>query len=225
MKKLILPIVLSLLPLTSMAVGIQSNGTASAAWSANSTSTPLPLTLTNHEGIFLNYTFSLGATLDATTTYGSVYITLDDDENEFVYMSFAYLGLGDEINELTEFADKTSDFFSIFITENGTSANVNLGSTNNYLGIQVWEQTAEVVVDGNGTESVIFTNTNPHYGWIQLQLNSTGTGVTFITGYVNNTANETATVGTVPEPSTVALLVAAVTGMALLGRSEVRQKK
>ncbi len=92
-----------------------------------------------------------------------------------------------------------------YLSANVTQSEASLGGTDNFIGISFTD-----------------INLDPHYGWLQFELNSfaDGTvGARFVAGHVNNTPDTDSTTGAVPEQGSLVLLAAAGVGLFALRRS------
>lgn len=215
-----------LAPLSARAVGITSNGTASALWNTEVFNQQyFTLNLTSNPGaVFQTTTFTLRLQLDDVTNvdpefdvhpFGDIYVTgqtIVDPDNTPLTTTDTYLREQSTVNAQAGGGNFTMGNV-IFLSSNSSTSNASLG-TNNYLGIQLYEN---VTLDGE-----VYIGTNPHYGWLQFELNSfaDGTvGARFVAGHVNDTPDTDSTTGAVPEPGSLALLAAAGAGLFALRRS------
>ena len=220
-----------LAPLSARAVGITSNGTASLSWlTGNFTQQWFTLNLTSNPGaVFQTTTFTLRLQLDDVTNldpefdvhpFGDIYVTGNtavdpDPDNTPLTTTDTYLREQSTVNAGGNFTMGNV----IFLSSNSSTSNASLGTTNNYLGIQLYENVTAITDNGTITG---YTYTNPHYGWLQFELNSFGNGTVgarFVAGHVNDTPDTESTTGAVPEPGSLALLAAAGAGLFALRRS------
>lgn len=206
-KALLLVCSMILAPLSAHAVDVQSSGPVSTIWTTNAlTSVTGNFSLQSNPGdVFGSITFQLTLIVDdrdiqTLKPFGS--ILLVDGSNPAISLSTMYLRAGSNVDASLDPYDVLTDFVSENLPQNSAS----LGTTDNFLGI-----------------SFMDINSQVHYGWLQFRLNSFSDGnvaAEFVAGSVNDTPNTAATAGgTVPEPSTLALLAAAGTGLALIARS------
>ena len=200
--------IFSVLPRTARGVDVQfSSGNLSVNWVAGDQTTPgFILKLANNPGgIFTN--INIGGEYfvedtDVLAPYGLVYASYNPD----VSISDTYLRSGSTVNSPSlNFTPSATEFLNTSVFVNGAQE-----GTNNYLGI-----------------SFLDINSTLHYGWLQFELHSFADGslaAQFISGNVNDTPGTDSTTGTVPEPSTVALIVAAGSVLSLLARSRGKRQ-
>jgi len=191
------------------AVNIQASGPVSVNWSSGEF-TPLNVNLSlqsNPGNIFNITTFSLQFFVDdrafaiqELTAFGQISVF----NNVSVALSSSYLRSNSEVSEVLIF-DTATDFISESNLQNDA-----VDGTDNYLGI-----------------SFLDINDRPHYGWLQFELNSYSDGTVasrFISGQVNDAPETASTTGTVPEPTSIALLLATAAGGLLMLRSHRKRK-
>lgn len=204
------------LPLVSGAIDITGTGTVSTNWSTNATTTiDVTLSIQSTPGAVFDYTtFDLqlyvsddAGTFPGTHPYGSIIFMPDVDAGgEFVFLTLEYVRSGSTVDKISVFVNGSSPTLSDFISLNVWQNSAGSG-TDNYLGIRVMDK-----------------NSQPHYGWLQFELNSFSSGtvaVSYIAGSVSDAPNTAAEAGagSVPEPSSIALLAASGVALALLVRS------
>lgn len=212
MKKLLLPLALSLLSISSsLAIGIQSTGTNSASWSANgSIIETAPLSLQSNPGnIFASITFDLNLYADDQELQDlrpSSAILIPEGSNISVSISTTFLRIDSVVDASLEYSDLAD------VSASGSWINDATDGTDNYLGVQFLD-----------------INDQAHYGWMQFEFrlfSNGGTAIQFLAGDVTDTPGQAATTGqgTVPEPSTVVLLAVAAAGIVLLRRHRAGSK-
>lgn len=205
-NKFLLVAILTLFPLLTKAVEIQSTSTpVFVNWTANATSDQIVnLKLASNPGNLFssNATFDLHFFTDGTSPR---FALVQVENNIHISITDTYLRVGTEVNAGSSFFPSAGDldFFA-----NDDFVNLAQPGTDNYLGVKFLEN--------NGIDA--------HYGWIQFDLNAFDDGtpaVTFVSGYVNDAPSTGAITGggAVPEPSSLALLAAAGAGLALMARS------
>ena len=191
------------LPFLAGAVDVQSTGPVSTTWVFNDiTSINVQLALQNNPGNqFDSISFDLNFIADdrdiqTLKPFGSILV---GSSNASVFLSTTYLRSGAIVDGSSSY-DVLSDFLWSNIWQPDA-----VSGTDNFLGIQFLDK-----------------NSDSHYGWLQFELNSFSDGTVaarFIAGNVNDAANTPSETGAVPEPSSIALLVASGAGLALLVRS------
>lgn len=194
--------ILPVFPLSAQAVDVQFvSGNLSVNWVAGDQNTPaFSLALASNPGNIFSGTNIDGEyfveDIDGVAPYGLVYASY----NSNVSISNTFLRSGSLVNGSLTYSTGATEFLS-----SGLFLNSAQEGTDNFLGI-----------------SFLDINSQVHYGWLQFELHGFTDGALaaqFLSGNVNDTQGTTATTGAVPEPSTVALFVAAGSGLVLLARS------
>lgn len=200
-NKFLLVASLTLFPLLTKAVDIQSTSTpVFLNWTGGALSDQfVNLELANNPGgLFNSITFDLYFYADGNVPR-LAYVEIQ--ANNDIEVTDTYLRVGTEVNAGSSFLSGGPFFFQ----DTSMVSNATVGS-DNYIGIKFLD-----------------SNSDAHYGWIQLDLNSFSDGnlaAGFITGHVNNDPGTSSWTGSsVPEPSALALLAAAGAGLALMVRS------